>query len=324
MNNFLKNIFTIEKKPRKGLIPMEWVALGYIVFTSVLFIVLRTDLPNPDAIVSLRIQAVAMTLGLWVVYRCIPCKFVFLMRILLQLAMLGSWYPDIYEFNRVFPNFDHVFAQLEQDVFGCQPALLFYAAFSHPFFSELLDMGYVSYYFIMVIVALFYFIKDYANFERATFIFFTSFFSSYVVFLFLSVSGPQFYYQAVGLDRIAAGDFPDLGHYFYDNQDVLPLEGWGSGLFYNMHVYFFDAGERPIAAFPSSHVSVTLAMVILAFKGSKKLGWALLVLFVLLCLSTVYVKAHYGIDVIAGLIWGAIVYLVCAWMWKMFNVKKLN
>ena len=319
MNKYIKDIFKIDKKPRKGLIPMEWVVLGYVAFTLILFVFLRTDIHNPDAIISLRIQAVAMTIGLWVVYRCIPCKFVFLLRILLQLALLGSWYPDIYEFNRVFPNFDHLFAQAEQVVFGCQPALLFYSAFSHPFFSELLDMGYVSYYFIMIIVVLFYFLKDYANFERTSFIFFSSFFLSYIIFLFLSVSGPQFYYQAVGLDRIAAGDFPDLGHYFYDNQEVLPLEGWGPGFFYNLHVYFFDAGERPIAAFPSSHVSVTLIMVILAFKGSKKLGWSLLVLFVLLCLSTVYVKAHYGIDVIGGLIWGTIAYFICTWMWKMFD-----
>ena len=44
MNKLLKNIFTIEKKPRKGLISLEWVVLGYIAFTFVLFIVLRTDI----------------------------------------------------------------------------------------------------------------------------------------------------------------------------------------------------------------------------------------------------------------------------------------
>lgn len=321
MMKFLKNIFAIEKNPRKGLIPMEWVVLGYIAFTFILFIVLRTDIPNPDAIISLRIQAIAMTAGLWLVYRCIPCKFIFMLRCCLQMALLGSWYPDIYEFNRVFPNLDHVFAQLEQTVFGCQPALLFYENFSHPIFSELLDMGYVSYYVIMFVVMFYYFFKDYANFEKSAFVFFTSFFMSYVIFLFLSVSGPQFYYQAVGIDKIANGVFPDLGHYFMDHQESLPLEGWAPGIFYKLHVCAFDAGERPIAAFPSSHVSVTLSMVILAFKGNRKLGWSLLVLFVLLCLSTVYVKAHYAIDVIGGLIWGTIVYFACCFMWKTFNRK---
>lgn len=321
MNKLLKNIFAIEKKPRKGLISLEWVVLGYIAFTFVLFIVLRTDIPNPDAIISLRVQAIAMTAALWFAYRCIPCKFIFMLRCCLQMALLGSWYPDIYEFNRVFPNLDHVFAGIEQSIFGCQPALLFYDAFSHPVISELMDLGYVSYYIIMFVVVFYYFFKDYANFEKSAFVFFTSFFFSYIIFLFLSVSGPQFYYQAVGLEKIAAGEFPDLGNYFANHQEVLPLEGWGPGIFYKLHVYAFDAGERPIAAFPSSHVSVTLSMVILAFKANRKLGAGLLVLFVLLCFSTVYVKAHYAIDVFAGLIWGTIVYFICMWMWKTFNQK---
>lgn len=315
----LKNIFTIEKNPRKGIIPLEWIILAYTLFTLAVYFVFRNEIPNSHAILSLRIQAVAMMAGLWIVYRCIPCRFTFMLRCCLQMALLGSWYPDIYEFNRIFPNLDHVFAQFEQNLFGCQPALLFYDRLSHPIISELLSMGYVSYYFLMAIVAFYYFFSKYGQFEKTTFILMFSFLTSYVIFIFLPVSGPQYYFQMAGTENITAGIFPNLGHCFSQCQDCLPIIGWENGFFHHLLVTAHNAGERPIAAFPSSHVSVTLAVVILAFKGNRKLGIIMLIFFMLLTVSTVYVRAHYAIDAIAGIIWGAIAYFAGLGFWKVIS-----
>lgn len=314
--NIFKDTFRIDKSPRKGLIPLEWVIISYIFFTLIVYLFLRTEIPNPSAIISFRVQTLAMTLALWIVYRCLPCRFTMMLRSVLQLALLGNWYPDIYEFCRVFPNLDHVFAEWEQIIFGFQPALLFYDNFSNPFISELLDMGYVSYYFIIAIVVLFSFFKNYENFEKTSFIVLTSFFISYIIFLFLPVSGPQFYFQAVGLDRIASGEFPNIGKYFLNCQDCMPIDGWKEGLFYHLLVIAHDAGERPIAAFPSSHVSVTMCLIIVAYRESKKMGRILLPFFILLCFGTVYVRAHYAIDAIAGIIWGVVVYFICLVLWN--------
>lgn len=319
--NIFKNIFKIDKKPRKGLIPLEWAILSYIFFTFVVFLFIRTETPNPSAIISFRVQALAIILALWIVYRCIPCRFTMMLRSVLQVAMLGSWYPDIYEFTRVMPNLDHIFAGWEQALFGYQPALVFYNNFSNPFFSELFDMGYVSYYFVIAIVVLYAFFKDYDHFEKTAFIIITSFFMSYVIFLFLGVSGPQFYFQAVGIDRIEAGDFPDIGFYFLNHRECMPIDGWKDGLFYHLLVIAHDAGERPIAAFPSSHVSVTMCLLILAYKENKCFGNIILFFFVLLCFGTVYVRAHYAIDAIAGILWGTIVYFLCLGIWNKVIVK---
>lgn len=319
--NVFKNIFTIEKKPHKGIIPLEWIILAYTILTFAIYFIFRNEIPNSNAIITLRVQAVAMVVGLWIVYRCIPCRFTFMMRCCLHMALLGSWYPDIYEFNRIFPNLDHVFAQVEQNIFGCQPALMFYTKFSHPVISELLSMGYVSYYFLMAIVVFYYFIYKYEHFEKSAFILFFSFFLSYVVFIFLPVAGPQFYFQAAGIDNIAAGIFPNIGHYFLDHQDCMPIIGYENGFFYHLLVTAHEAGERPIAAFPSSHVSVTVTMVILAFKGNRKLGITVFIFFVLLAFSTVYVRAHYAIDAITGIIWGTIAYFAGLGIWKKFQLK---
>ena len=67
------------------------------------------------------------------------------------------------------------------------------------------------------------------------------------------------------------------------------------------------AGERPTAAFPSSHVGIsTVCMLLLWHVRSRKLLICLQPLYVFLCLATVYIQAHYAIDALAGLATGAL------------------
>lgn len=69
------------------------------------------------------------------------------------------------------------------------------------------------------------------------------------------------------------------------------------------------AGERPTAAFPSSHVGVaTVIMLLAGHTRNRRLCLLLLPFFVFLCMSTVYIQAHYVIDAIAGLLTGVLFY----------------
>ena len=111
----------------------------------------------------------------------------------------------------MFHNLDHVFAGYEQQLFHMQPALLFSQKISNPVFSELMHLGYASYYPLIALVTLYYFFYRYQEFTRATFIILASFFIYYVIFVLLPVTGPQYYYLAAGVDQIAQGHFPNIG-----------------------------------------------------------------------------------------------------------------
>lgn len=288
---------------------MEWAVMGYLVFTLLLMLFTYTKLADPVAMLWGRVQIVAMTVALWAVYRMLPCRFTRLCRIVAQMALLSWWYPDTYEFNRMFSNLDHVFARYEQTLFGCQPSLLFAAKCGNAVFSELMCLGYTAYYPMIALVTLFFFVWRYEQFGRASFIVLTSFFIYYVIYIFVPVAGPQYYYEAVGLDRIAAGTFPDIGHYFADHTAALATPGWSGGFFYDMVREAHDAGERPTAAFPSSHVGVSTILMLLAWSSrNRRLLYWLTPLYVLLCLSTVYIYAHYAIDVVAGWISAVVIY----------------
>ena len=58
-------------------------------------------------------------------------------------------------------------------------------------------MGYFFYYPMMLIVALFYFIYRFEWFEKMSFVLVTSFFIYYLIYIFVPVAGPQFYFPAI-------------------------------------------------------------------------------------------------------------------------------
>ena len=299
--NIIVKLFEREKKPHKGLLAAEWVVMGYLVITLLLMFFTYTKLHNPESMLFGRIRIVAMTFALWLVYRMWPCRLTHFARIVAQMALLSWWYPDTYEFNRMFPNLDHIFATWEQQMFGCQPSLVFAPNFSHPIVSELMNMGYAAYFPMIAVVTLFYFFCRYAEFGRATFVILASFFTYYIIYIALPVTGPQYYYHAAGIDEIARGIFPNVHDWFATHDECLSNPGCSDGFFYNMVANAHNAGERPTAAFPSSHVGVSTILMLLAWRaGNKRLLALLSPFYVLLCLSTVYIYAHYAIDVLGG------------------------
>ena len=307
----LADLFLRDKKAAKGLLVFEWVAIGYLIITLLMMVILWDKLVSPAEMLKGRAQFLLVTLACWAVYYLWPSRLMVFVRVLVQMAFLGWWYPDTYELNRALPNLDHLFVGWEQSLFGCQPSLLFSQKVPYGWFSELMCLGYVSYFPLMLITYLYYFFKRYQEFQMTAFVMLASFFAYYVIFILLPVTGPQFYYLAVGTEKIAAGIFPNLGDWFLTHSERMAAPGWSEGFFYHLLDLTHDAGERPTAAFPSSHVGVTTVVVLLALRTrSKGLVLTILPFYLLMCLSTVYIYAHYAIDALAGLITGIIAYFV--------------
>lgn len=306
---WIKYLFEIDKKPRRGLIAAEWVVMAYCGLTLLLMLFTWTKLPDPEPMLWGRFRFVVSTAALWAVYRMVPCRFTIFCRVALQMALLSWWYPDTYSLNCIFPNLDPFFASLEQSVFGFQPALVFAQQWTAPLWSELMYMSYSSYFLLITIVASYYFLWRYNEFGRTAFVILASFYAFYTVYVLLPVTGPQYYYLAAGLDNIARGVFPDVGDYFMTHDEMMTMPGYADGPFYQFMVQAHNAGERPTAAFPSSHVGITFILLLLAWRsGSRRLFWLVLPFLLLMCLSTVYIRAHYAIDIAAGLISGLILY----------------
>ena len=305
---------------KKGLLAVEWIAIGYLLLTLLMMAVLWDKLVSPEQMIKGRITFVLVTLAAWGVYWLKPCRLTMFLRIAVQMVFLSWWYPDTYELNRMLPNLDHMFAGCEQAVFGCQPALLFAQKVPWGWFSELMCMGYISYFPMMTILLIYYFFYRYNEFLKAAFVLLGAFFIFYVIFIFLPVTGPQFYYLAVGPEKIAAGVFPNLGDWFLTHSERMAVPGWTDGFFYHLLEMAHNAGERPTAAFPSSHVGITTVVMLLAHPTHcRKLVLGMLPFYILMCLSTVYILAHYAIDALTGLFTGVVLYFVLIRLSKRFT-----
>ena len=121
----LADIFLKEKKPERGLLAAEWFTIAYVVFTLLMMAFMWNKLQNPEQMLLGRGCYILVTLLMWGVYRMMPCRLTLLLRIVAQMSFLGWWYPDTYELNRLLPNLDHLFASMEQGLFGCQPSYSF-------------------------------------------------------------------------------------------------------------------------------------------------------------------------------------------------------
>ena len=308
---------------RKGLFAVEKITLIYNLLTSILILFLFQRMDHPWHMLLDRAMIAAMTFLLMYLYRLAPCKFSAFVRIVIQMSLLSYWYPDTFEFNRFFPNLDHVFAITEQFIFNGQPAIWFCHTFPHLLVSEAFNMGYFFYYPMMLIVALFYFIYRFEWFEKMSFVLVTSFFIYYLIYIFVPVAGPQFYFPAIGMDKVNACIFPAIGDYFNTNDYLIPGPGFEHGLFYQLVEASQEVGERPTAAFPSSHVGISTIVMIMAWRVNKKLAYVLAPFYILLCCATVYIQAHYLIDAIVGFVSAFFVYQLATLMYKRWFISPV-
>ena len=65
--NFIKTLFAIEKSPRKGLMPLEWVVLAYMALTLLMVFFTYTKLANQEAMIWVRDRIGVITVALWLV-----------------------------------------------------------------------------------------------------------------------------------------------------------------------------------------------------------------------------------------------------------------
>jgi membrane-associated phospholipid phosphatase len=121
------------------------------------------------------------------------------------------------------------------------------------------------------------------------------------------------------VDAAQTAEFPEMGNYFVEHTEVLPIDV--RGIFSQWVLDAQEIGERPTAAFPSSHVGIATVLMILAIQARNKiLFFALLPLYLLLCVATVYLKAHYVIDSISGFAVGIGFFYLTQWIYPKAKV----
>ena len=278
----------------KKLKPVEILTLAYIVLTGIYIIIFSQKIDDASSLLGARVVLVALIV-LFPYSKRFSDNFI---RYAFPVVLTVYWYPETYYLNEcLFGNLDHVFVGIEEKIFGCQPALEFCKTFPYRWFSELMSFGYFSYFLIVIFIAVYLYFQDKKSSEKAVFIIVGSFFLYYILFIILPVVGPQFYFLN--------NEVPDGYLFRYLLETVQSM------------------GEKPTGAFPSSHVGMSLIFLIIIWKYCRRYFIYFVPIVIILIFSTVYIKAHYVIDVIGGAISAPIIYLCTDYIMKKFSEKNV-
>lgn len=292
------------------LLAVEKLNLLYNLLTSLFIVVLYDSLNNPQKMLTDRFFILLLTFVPIYIYTRFPCAITRFLRVAGQLSLLSYWYPDTFEFNRIFSNLDHLFAQIDLTLFGCQPALMFEQVCSSFWVREAFNLGYFAYYPMIATIVFYYFFARNREVERCTFVLVGSFYIYYIIYMFLPVAGPQFYFPVIDPALVAGGPYPEIGNYFNLHPEISIAQSGKGGLFTHLVGMAQASGERPTAAFPSSHIGISTVIILLAIRAKRGLALALAPFYLLLCCATVYIKAHYLIDAFAGVATGLLFYFL--------------
>jgi membrane-associated phospholipid phosphatase len=168
----------------------------------------------------------------------------------------------------------------EQALFGGQPSRDWAAAMPELWLSEMLHFAYLSYYFIIFVPPLLLYLRGRKDaFRIGVFTLMFGFFLHYLFFIYFPVQGPRYLFPAPG-GELANGFFYALAH------SVL------------------EAGSAQGAAFPSSHVGVSVVQTLVVLRYLPRLAPLFALLTLGLALGAIYGGFHYAIDAVAGLLLG--------------------
>ncbi len=237
----------------------------------------------------------AMALGVWFVPPLLRGSRFFVPRLLGEIylpLLFPLFYAELAYLGLIFFDFenslDPSLIRLEQWLFGGQPSLEWSRAWPWPWFHELMEFAYFSYYFLAAAFLVLVFrarslleperwdiVRDFVRDLSVTML------VCYTMYAFLPAWGPK-YFRA-GYVEVGGWIFTDIMRHIHENGALLG------------------------AAFPSSHVAASMIPWWYTWKLFPRQRWWMTTIFVLLCMSTVYNRYHYVVDVIAGALLAGIV-----------------
>jgi len=263
--------------------PVDMLSLSIIAVLSAVTVVFNRSLPAWEWLI-VRYFLLAFGIVVLALYSrrahtwrpvCILYAFLPVLIIPVIYDSLGDLIPWIW--SRYF---DALLIKIDHRLFGVHPTV-WMERFIHPALTDILQIAYSSYYFIPISLGVLLYVRNKKmNFDEAVFGIVLCFYLSYIGYLLFPAVGPRF----------------TLGHMqtmdFRESPTAVAIQNILNRL-----------ENTKTDAFPSGHTAVALMTLYYAWKCREKaLFLILLPLVSALVISTVYLRYHYVIDVVAGVL----------------------
>lgn len=189
-------------------------------------------------------------------------------------------------------DYDNVLIMIDQMMLGVNPTQ-WISQFAHPLITEILQIAYSSYYLFFIILFFeLYRRSDRDAFQSGAMLVVYGFYLSYIGYLLVPAIGPRFtLHDFFATERELPGIF--LTEYLrsiVNSGGGIPEGALNPAAFVNRD------------AFPSGHTQLTMTAIYVAFRSHAISRWWIFAGGSLLIISTIYMRYHYVIDVLAGIV----------------------
>ncbi len=221
-------------------------------------------------------------------------------RMTYPLLLITFIYEQVGQFiNIIHPGFfDYQIINFEEAIFGSNPTILL-QQISHPLLNEFFHLCYLSYFFLLLVLGIYLFLRrEYAVIEKTVTASTIAYFVSYIIFVLYPVEGP----------RMALA-----GHY------SMKLGGY---LFVPLSNFVINSAGLHGGCMPSSHVAIALVTVLISRKYARKLYPYYFILTSGLFIGTFWGRFHYVSDAIAGAILGYLAVRISEWIYSKIGINS--
>lgn len=243
-------------------------------------------------------------------------RFVSFLRHFYPVLFYVWFFTETGRINRMFFAYylDPALIRWEETLLGFQPSVVFMERLPFIWVSEAFYASYFSYYVMIFGVGLALYLRSKAQFFHYISVVSFVFYVCYTLYIALPVIGPRVFFR-----EVHGYSLPD------ELQAHAPAETYPhavkAGAFFKIMAWIYATFESPGAAMPSSHVAIALTTVYFSFRYLPRIRFIHAFVAAMLCLSTIYCRYHYALDVVAGAAAMAALVPLGNWLFARFNIR---
>lgn len=222
-------------------------------------------------------------------------------------------FKEIYFFIHFLnlPDYDWILIKIDYIIFGAHPTYVL-SKISNPILTEVLQIAYSTFYFLPIILAYDFYRRG--EIEKYRYIMATvvyGFYLSYIGYLLVPAIGPRFtLHDFAKLDEELPGLFlTEPLRWIINTGESIP-PGVPNPV---------DYAQRD--AFPSGHTQLTLVVMYLSVVLNSRTKYFLIPTGIMLIFSTVYLRYHYVIDLIAGFLLAVFTVVTASYLFNQCETK---
>ncbi len=279
--------------------PVHWLTLFFLVGLCLLTLVFRGQIP------------------LW---RSLLFRYTFLLGLLFALKLslnrkvVGRAGPFLYSFSPIFfiifiyqslgdliqhlhSDIDPQLIRIDRLLFGVDPTL-WMERWIVPWFTDIMSLAYLSYYFLPVILVMVLYLKDrMSDLNTVMFVLAFGYYISFIGYILFPAVGPRYAMEKLYSVPLQASFITDF------IRDVLNA---------------IEHNKRD--CMPSGHTQIALMVLCLSYRYARFAFYVFLPIVCGLILSTVYLRYHYVIDLFAGALLAAGCLIIAPRLYKKWKV----